>query len=132
MEPEKILYFKKQTTWLLDTQKCEKMKHCSVCGTGGKALLWLYPCIFSWIETYDIRIVSIMGSRFPLTKMLCMKPSQTEDTGNRPRGAYVLPGGLLHPLKCLAAVRTCRGNFVYFVKCPVGSKGHSGILSHCC
>lgn len=48
-----------------------------------------------------------------------------------PRGAYVLPRGLLHRPKCLAVVRTCKGNFVYFEKCPVGSKGHLGILSHC-
>lgn len=27
----------------------------------------------------------------------------------------------LHP-KCHAVVRTCKGNFVYFVKCPEGSK----------
>lgn len=27
----------------------------------------------------------------------------------------------LHP-KCPAVVRTCKGNFVYFVKCPEGSK----------
>ena len=95
----------------------------------GAVVLWLYPCILFWIETsYDIRILFITGSGFPMTKMLCMKESQTEDTGNRSRGAYVLPGGLLHPLKCLAVVRTRRGNFVYFVKCPGGSKGHLGIL----
>lgn len=72
-----------------------------------------------------------MGTGLLLADMLCLNPGQTQDTGNMSRGAFVLPRGLLHHPKCLAVVRTCKGNFVYFVKCPVGSKGHLGILSHC-
>lgn len=96
----------------------------------GAVLLWLY--LFSPRRNFLCHKSLIhYGVRFFTGKMVCMKPSQTQDTGNMPRGAYVLPRDLLHHPKCLAVVRTCKGNFVYFVKCPVGSKGHLGILSYC-
>lgn len=94
-------------------------------------LLWLYPWCQSIIRARNLRQRNhvLFESGFSLVKMLYTKASQTQGKGNMTRGAYVLPGGLLHHPKCLAVVRTCKGNSVYSLKCPPRSKGHLGIQS---